>query len=200
MKLKGKISHVKRWVLSFRTKCFIAIASQYPKTTRVIFFFYSSYRINCSCVPCISTYYSISIENITTWRKSLKYLPLHLLAECAIIFIVSFLVFTMFNNYHGNQQYNIRLTDVVSNGIQSFHWIRWRRSAGKNRNTCVNVKLLKAFCKIKETYITKYTKLYYYLYDAYALHFEFSFMFFILTIDCVSLPNSPCIYLKQCSA
>ena len=94
-------------------------------------------------------------------------------------FVVSFLVSTMFNNYHGNQQYNIRLTDVVSNGIQGFHWIRWRRRAGKNRNTCVNVKLLKAFCKIKETYITKYTRLYYYLFNFYALHFEFSLYFFL---------------------
>ena len=148
--------------------------------------------------PCISTYYSISIENITTWRKALKYLPLHLHADATNIKIL-FLVFTMFNNYHRNQQYNIRLTDVVSNGIQSFHWIRWRRRAGKNRNTCVNVKLLKAFCKIKETYITKYTRLYYYLFNFYALHFEFS-LYFFLTIDCVSLPNSRCIYLKQCSA
>ena len=146
-----------------------------PEDDPCNFFFYSSYRINCICFLCISTYYSISIE---------------------IIFVASFLVFTMFNNYHGNQQYNICLTDVVSNGIQSFHWIRWKRRAGKNRNTCVNVKLLKAFCKIKETYITKYTRLYYYLFNFYALHFEFSLCFF-LTIDCVSLPNSPCIYLKN---
>ena len=56
-------------------------------------------------------------------KKRLKYLPLHLLAEATNIEIL-FLVFTMFNNYHGNQQYNIRLTDVVSNGIQGFHCIR----------------------------------------------------------------------------
>ena len=114
-----------------------------------------------------------------------------------IIFIVSFLVSTMFNNYHGNQQYSIRLTDVVSNGIQSFHWIRWRRRAGKNRNTCVNVKLLKAFWKIKETYITKYTKLYYYLYDAYALHFEFSFMFFFLRLTAFLFQIHPVYILNN---
>ena len=34
----------------------------------------------------------------------------------------------------------------------------------------------------KETYITKYTKLYNYLYDFYALHFEFSFMLFFLRL------------------